>query len=115
MPTDAIIAGPKVVHSRPQNREGVLAVLRSARDDVRAFHVTALYLYGSAARNEMTEDGDVDVFIDFQPDSRFSLFDQLGLQEHLSAILQRDVDLTTRGGLHPVLRSCIEHSSIRVL
>jgi predicted nucleotidyltransferase len=99
----------------PSTRDQVVAALKAAREQIIAFHVAKLFLYGSAARDEMTEISDVDVFIDYSPDSRFSLFDQIELQEYLAGLLQRDVDLTTRGGLHPLLKERIERSSIRVL
>ncbi len=102
--------GPRV-----STRDEVIAVLRAEAAAIRKLGATALYLFGSAARDEMGPDSDVDVFIDYDLQSRFSLFDQIGLQEYLKAQLQREVDLTTRGGLHPLLRGRIVRSSIRVI
>lgn len=96
-------------------RTETLETLRLHAEAIRGFGATALYLFGSAARDEMREESDVDVFIDYDRATRFSLFDQLGLQEYLSRVLHRKVDLTTRGGLHPLLRQRIEQSSIKVL
>lgn len=115
MPTDTTKFATKGHPSRPAKRDEVIEALRLAREQIRAFHADALYLYGSAARDEMGDDSDVDVFIDYDPSSRFSLFDQIGLQEYLATLLQREVDLTTRGGLHPRLKARIVSSSIRVI
>lgn len=91
-----------------------IEVLRSNAEQIRALGATALYLFGSAARDEMSDDSDVDVFIDYDPASNFSFVELIRLQELLERNLKRDVDLTTRKGLHPGLKAEIERSSIRV-
>lgn len=80
-----------------------------------AFHVNALYLFGSAARDELRADSDVDVFVDYDPEGPFSFVELLDLQRYLADCFGRPVDLTTRAGLHPRLKARIEQSSIRVL
>ncbi len=92
-----------------------LETLRRHADDIKAFGATSLYVFGSAARDEMGPDSDIDMFIDFNPEGPFSFVELIGLQEFLVDKLQRDVDLTTRGGLHPRLKARIERSSIKVL
>ena len=73
----------------------------------------SLYLFGSTARDEARENSDIDVFID--PD-----YDQLGfveffrLEEQLSRALGRPVELTTRKGLHPLMRAEVERGAVRV-
>ena len=96
-------------------RDEVIAVLRAEAAAIRKLGATALYLFGSAARDEIGPDSDVDVFIDFDPEGPFSFVELIGLQDLLKEKLQRDVDLTTRGGLHPRLKARIERSSIKVL
>jgi predicted nucleotidyltransferase len=76
---------------------------------------TALYVFGSAARDELGPGSDVDIFIDYDPEGPFSFVELIQLQWLLADILQREIDLTTRGGIHPMLKEEIEHSSIRVL
>ena len=96
------------------NRAETLAILAMHADAIRAYGATALHLFGSAARDEMHADSDVDLFIDYNPDGSFTFVELIGLQEFLAAQLRRDVDLTTRAGLHPRLRERIEKSSVRV-
>ena len=91
-----------------------LETLRGHAEAIKGFGATSLYVYGSAARDEMNEDSDVDVFIDYDEAGPFSFVELIGLQEFLASQLKRDVDLTTRGGLHPRLKARIERSSIRV-
>jgi len=51
--------------------------------------------------------------VDYDPE-RFSFVELIRLQERLSRILGRPADLTTREGLHPLLRAQIEAEAIRV-
>jgi predicted nucleotidyltransferase len=81
---------------------------------VRALGATSLYLFGSAARDEAQQGSDLDLFIDYYRGSRFNGFDLVGIKQYLERALGIDVDVTTRDGLHPMLRSDIERSAIRV-
>ena len=69
---------------------GKLAVL------CRKYHVRKLSLFGSAARNEMTPTSDVDVMVEFEPDSTTSLLDIPAMQDELSALFGgRKVNVAT--------------------
>jgi Nucleotidyltransferase domain len=57
---------------------------------------------------------DLDLFIDYDPQTRFNAFDLIGIKQFLEGALGIDVDITTRDGLHPMLRGDIEESAIRV-
>jgi uncharacterized protein len=94
-------------------RADILALLRDQAADIRALGATSLYLFGSAARGEATETSDVDLFIDYDPD-RFSFVELVRMRERLSHVLGRPADLTTREGLHPLLRTDIEAEAIKV-
>jgi predicted nucleotidyltransferase len=95
-------------------RADIIASLRTRAADIHALGATSLYLFGSTAREEARDDSDVDLFVDYDPD-RFSFVELIRLQERLTQILGRRADLTTREGLHPLLRRDIEAEAIRVL
>jgi predicted nucleotidyltransferase len=76
---------------------------------------TALYLFGSTARDEAHSGSDIDIFIDYDRSRKFSLLDLAGLKNFLEDELAAKVDITTRDSLHPLLREGIEKSAIRVL
>ncbi|MGA8615661.1 MAG: nucleotidyltransferase domain-containing protein [Xanthobacteraceae bacterium] len=84
------------------------------KSQAAAIGATSLYLFGSVAQNEADHDSDLDLFIDYGPKSRFNAFDFVGIKQFLETELGVDVDITTRDGLHPMLRSTIEQSAIRV-
>lgn len=94
-------------------RSETLALLRDRADEIRARGVTALYLFGSSARDESGRANDVDMFVDYDPE-RFDFVELIRLRERLSDALGRPADLTTREGLHPMLRPAIEAEAIRV-
>jgi len=95
-------------------RDDVISRLTEHADELRAFGIAGLFLYGSCARNEATEDSDVDLFMDRVEGTRMSLLDLARLQRHLEGILGTEVDIGTRTGLHPVLKADIEESAVKV-
>lgn len=94
-------------------RADVITELRSRAADIRALGATSLYLFGSTARGEADETSDVDLFVDYDPD-KFSFVELIRLRERISQALGRPADLTTREGLHPLLRPAIEAEAIKV-
>ncbi len=88
--------------------------LRDSADAVRTLGATSLYLFGSTVRGEARSDSDLDLFIDYDPGSRFNAFDLVGIKLLLEDRLGAAVDITTRDGLHPRLRDRIEASALRV-
>ena len=75
---------------------------------------TALYLFGSTARDERRSSSDLDLFIDYDPTRKFSLLELVGIKQLLEEKLAVEVDITTRNSLHPMLRRDIEQSAVRV-
>jgi hypothetical protein len=94
-------------------RRDVIDTLRSNAEAIRRFGVTALYLYGSAARDEIKETSDIDLFADVDY-ARFGFEPFMQLRDFLKSIMQRNVDFTTRNALHPDLREQISRSAIKV-
>lgn len=99
---------------RAMTRTDAIATLNRYADAVRRMGATALYLYGSTSREEAKASSDLDLFIDYDPASRFNAFDLIGIKQMLEEELHVPVDLTTRDGLHPRLRDRIEQSAVRI-
>jgi uncharacterized protein len=96
------------------NRNEAIATLKGCADAVKARGATSLYLFGSAPRGEATAESDLDLFVDYDPDKKFSLVDLVGIKLLLEDVLGVEVDVTTRDSLHPMLRKDIEQSALRV-
>ena len=95
------------------NRMDAINRLRDNADAVRNMGATSLYLFGSTARGEARADSDLDLFIDYDPASRFNAFDLVGIKLLLEDRLGTVIDITTRDGLHPRLRDRIETTALR--
>jgi len=96
-------------------RDEVIARIRKHADAIRAEGATSLYLFGSAARAELGPASDIDVFVDYDPESRFSLLNLSGIRLIVMDELNREVDITTRSSLRPPLRDKILADAVRVL
>lgn len=94
-------------------RAETIAALRERAASIRERGVTALYLFGSAARGDAGPESDIDIFVDYDPE-RFDFVHLIRLREELTRVLGRPADLTTRDGLHPDLRDDIEAEAVRV-
>jgi len=94
-------------------RDLVIEKLRTHADAIRAYGVTALYVYGSTARDAAGENSDVDLFadVDYQ---RFGFIPFMDLRDYLGTLLDAKVDFTTRNALHPDLRERITSSAVKV-
>lgn len=73
-------------------------------DEIAAFcqrhHIVKLSLFGSVLRDDFTPGSDVDVLVEFDP-AHVPGWGFFGMQEELSEILGRRVDLNTCGSLSP--------------
>jgi predicted nucleotidyltransferase len=95
-------------------RAEALKKLRGFAGPLRARGATSLYLFGSTARNKARAGSDLDLFIDYDPRGKFNAFDLVASKRLLQEGLGVGVDLTTRKGLHPLIRKRIESEATRV-
>ena len=97
------------------NRSDVIAKLKSAEPIMRAHGVSALYLFGSYARDEAQEDSDIDVFVDKAAGRPFG-FDELmgGYRAVREVFPDAEVNFGTRDGLSKYIRADVEQQAIRV-
>ena len=86
-------------------REQALSILAAHTQKLQEFGVASLSLFGSVARNEATEDSDVDILVEFN--RPVGLFVFVRLRRRLQEILGRGVDLVTPDALKAPLRERI--------
>jgi uncharacterized protein len=95
------------------DRQGILQRLRVLRPEIaERFEVDRIGLFGSAARDALTEDSDIDLLVAFR--GRATLDGYFGLKGYLEQALGHRVDLVTERGLKPLARASIERDLIRV-
>ena len=61
--------------------------------------ISELALFGSVLRTDFRQDSDVDVLVTFTNDADWSLLNHLQMQQELSAMLQRPIDLISKRAL----------------
>lgn len=62
-------------------------------DFCRRHGVARLPLFGSILRDDFRPESDIDVLVEFEPGARVTLFTLGGMQQELSVMLGREVDL----------------------
>ncbi len=67
-------------------------------------HIRKLSLFGSALREDFRYDSDIDVLVEFEPDTRVGLIRLAGIEIELGEILGKKVDLNTPGFLSKYYR-----------
>ena len=92
----------------------VIAALIDEASAIKAFGATALYLFGSTVRDTTGPGSDLDLFVDYDEGSKFSLIELVGIKQHLERRLGVAVDLTPRDSLDPLLRPRIEATAERI-
>lgn len=88
--------------------------LTAQADVLREMGVTSLHVFGSTIDGRSTAMSDLDIFVDHDPERKFSLFDLVGVKLLIERQLGIEADVTTRSGLHPMLRLEIERDAVRV-
>ena len=95
------------------NRQSVLRALREHKSTLsERFGVTDLALFGSFARDQGTEESDLDILVDFSGPATSKRF--FGVQFYIEDLLGCRVDLVTQKALRPELRPQIEREAMRV-
>ena len=84
-------------------KEFIISTLKSKRSDLIAKGIREVGLFGSYARNEQTEQSDIDILIDFDPEKE--TFDNyMAVYELLEKLFKNiKVEVVTKNGLSPYI------------
>ena len=93
------------------SRHKVLSILAEQRSLLDQYGVRSISLFGSVARNEATDESDIDLLVEFA--KPIGLFQFVALKRRLEELLGRAVDLATRSSLKPQLRERILKEAVR--
>jgi hypothetical protein len=94
-------------------RSTILTLLSEHQCEVRErFGAKRLALFGSAARDELRMDSDIDVLVELDSPATFARY--FDLKAYLEQLQGREVDLVTDKGLKPRARRHVERDLIRV-
>jgi len=75
-------------------------IIKKHKDELKEkYSVKEIGIFGSFARGEATEDSDIDILVEFE--KPIGLFKFLELEEYLSNLIGREVDLVSKKALKP--------------
>jgi predicted nucleotidyltransferase len=97
------------------DKEGILDQLRLSKADLfHRYHLVRLGLFGSYATGEAGPASDVDLLVEFEPETADLSTVKASLKATLSEILGRPVDLCRLKYLKPYFREHVERTAIFV-
>lgn len=70
--------------------------------------VKRAYVFGSTSRGEQTPESDVDILVELDYEGGADFYRFLDMQEQLSALLHKKVDLVSANGLSPFVKPYID-------
>jgi predicted nucleotidyltransferase len=82
------------LNSRLQSRLGISP--EQLTEFCQRWYVAELALFGSVLRDDFSPDSDIDVLVCYHPTAKRGLFEKIRMQEELSSLLRRDVDLVSK-------------------
>ena len=80
-------------------KESIIATLKSHKPELSKFGVSNVGLFGSYLRNEQTNDSDIDLLIDFEPDKE-SFDNYMAVYDIFENIFKnQEVEVVTKNSL----------------
>ena len=93
--------------------EEIILYLRQNKAFIeKTFHCTEIGLFGSFARNEQTEESDVDILVEFEADTPDLYSIELQLKEHLKKQFHRNIDICTKKWIKPIFKPMVLNEAI---
>ncbi len=82
--------------------ENIFLPQKEIADFCHRWRINEFALFGSVLRDDFGPSSDLDILVTFAPAADWSLFDHLRMEEELSHLLNREIDLLSR--------QAVEHS-----
>jgi predicted nucleotidyltransferase len=87
------------------SRDQVISILSLHAAELRHRGVTHAAIFGSVARGEATDDSDIDILVELDPEAPISVFDYVGIKQYIAGLFHKRVDVVNRdalkNGIHP--------------
>lgn len=78
------------------------------------FYIKNLGLFGSYVRGENSETSDIDILIEYEENSPFSLFTLISLEDFLTKLFNIKIDVVNKKSIKPALKDYILNEVIFV-
>ncbi|MEO5360541.1 MAG: nucleotidyltransferase domain-containing protein [Nitrospirota bacterium] len=89
------------------NSQEVLTRLRENKAVLRARGIRHVAVFGSVAREDNHADSDIDILLEFDPESHITIFDYVDLKEYIAGLFQGRVDVVNLDALKPHVRTTV--------
>lgn len=96
------------------SRTDIVRGLQALKPRLRERGIVRLAIFGSRARGDHRPDSDLDVLIDVEPGSKFSLIDLVGVSNLISDELGLPANMFMRRSLEPDFAASIRHDVVEV-
>jgi len=97
---------------RGLHREAILIKLQNVSHEIRnRYGVIRIGLFGSAARGELSPESDIDLLVELDP-QKATFRRYLELDEYLTKLFDRKIDLVTLDGISPYVLPYIQKDVI---
>ena len=86
----------------------IISFLAENKTHFRAhFHCSEIGLFGSFARNEQTNESDIDILVVFEPETPNLYGVEQELKEYLKNHFKKDIDICSKKWIRPVFKPLI--------
>jgi hypothetical protein len=97
---------------KEMKRQEIIRKILENEKSIRDLGVETLFLFGSAVRDDLLPESDIDILVSFAVPADYRKY--INLKFFLEEILDRPVDLVMESALKPRIRKKVESEMIRV-
>ncbi len=89
-----------------ETKQEIVSILKERKEELKEkYKVKRIGVFGSFSRGEERKDSDIDILVEFTEPVGFFLF--IDLENYLSNLLGKKVDLATKNALKPIVKEKI--------
>jgi len=86
-----------------KNKEYILSTIKSNEAEIFRYGIKSIGLFGSYARDEQTENSDIDILIDFEPEKE-NFDNYMAVYDIIERLFKnKRVEIVTKNGLSPYI------------
>ncbi|MBN1970746.1 MAG: nucleotidyltransferase family protein [Candidatus Delongbacteria bacterium] len=85
------------------NKEFILSTIKSKESEIARYGIKSIGLFGSYARDEQSENSDIDILIDFEPEKE-NFDNYMAVYDIIEKLFNNQrVEVVTKNGLSPYI------------
>ncbi|OKO90432.1 DNA polymerase [Bradyrhizobium sp. NAS80.1] len=95
-------------------RDEIIAAIRENADAIKGKGVSKLAIFGSQARDDYRPDSDIDVLVEIEPETSFSLLNLIDVEHIIEEATGLQAQATVRSTISPHFAQRIEDDILEV-